>query len=180
MDSFSPITYRQGKRGRSSYDSSRITGHGCLLDLLWNSMMKPNSKQIFLGILALIAGILAGGMVVVTVEALGHRVYPFPADLDLNDPKALGEYIAQLPAGAFLFVLLAYALGALAGSMVASLIGGRTPGIIVGALLCLFGFLNLAMIPHPIWFGPGVLIANGLGTMFGIQAARNPGGNRES
>ena len=143
-------------------------------------MMKPHVKQILFAILAVIAGILVGGMVVGAVEALGHRVYPVPADLDPSDPKALGEYIAQLPAGAFLFVLLAFAFGALGGSLVASLIGGRTPGIIVGAVLCLFGFLNLVMIPHPVWFGPGVLLANGLGTMLGIQAARNPDGNRET
>ena len=143
-------------------------------------MMKSHVKQLLFAILAVIAGILVGGMVVGAVEALGHRVYPVPADLNPSDPKALGEYIAQLPAGAFLFVLLAFAFGALGGALVASLIGGRTPGSIVGAVLCLFGFLNLVMIPHPVWFGPGVLLANGLGTMLGIQAARNPDGNRET
>ncbi len=113
-------------------------------------------------------------------EKIGHSIYPPPEGMNYHDPNVLKELIATMPLGAFLFVLLGYGNGAFAGSIVGGLIGGRNASIIVGATLCLFGFIVLMMIPHPIWFGPSVLLVNGLGTVLGLQVLKLKKGNAGS
>lgn len=106
-------------------------------------------------ILAVVAGVILAGLLVYAVETVGHQVYPPPADLDMKNMAAMGAYVATLPIGALLFVLLAYALGSFAGGWLAAKIA-RTSQIhlplTVGGIQLLFGILNLIAIPHPLWF----------------------------
>ena len=94
-------------------------------------------------------------VIISLVQSLGHVLYPFPGALDPNDPEALAQVIAQAPLGALLMVEMAYILGcAFAGALVTRLAPGfglRLP-LIVGALFTLAGFMNMAAIPHPLWF----------------------------
>lgn len=140
--------------------------------------MKLSLNPIGKAILGTVAGVIVGGIMVGFSEKIGHSFYPPPGGLDFNDPVVLKELIATLPVGAFLFVLLAYGLGAIAGTITGGLIGGRKAAVIVGAILCLFGFMALLMIPHPIWFGPCVLVVNGLGTILGLQVNKAIRGNK--
>ena len=140
--------------------------------------MKLSLNPIGKAILGTLAGVVAGSIMVGLTEKVGHRIYPVPEGMDFNDPNKLKDWIAIMPLGAFLFVLLGYCLGAFAGSIVGGLIGGRKASIIVGATLCLFGFIVLMMIPHPIWFGPCVLVVNGLGTILGLQVNKAIRGNK--
>jgi hypothetical protein len=106
-------------------------------------------------ILAALLGTAAATAVIFAIESLSHRLYPPPAGLNVREPAALKAFIATLPIGAFLMVLLAYALGSLVGGMVATLIAGRgtsRPALFVGGLLMLFGVMDLVVIPHPLWF----------------------------
>ena len=106
-------------------------------------------------ILAVVAGVILAGIVVYAVEAIGHQVYPPPEGLDMKNMEAMKAYVATLPAGALLFVLLAYALGSFAGGWLAAKIA-RTSQIhlplTVGGVQLLFGIINIVMIPHPTWF----------------------------
>lgn len=131
-------------------------------------------------ILGTFAGVVGGAIMVGLTEKIGHSIYPPPEGMNYHDPNVLKELIATMPLGAFLFVLLGYGNGAFAGSIVGGLIGGRNASIIVGATLCLFGFIVLMMIPHPIWFGPSVLLVNGLGTVLGLQVLKLKKGNAGS
>jgi hypothetical protein len=52
-------------------------------------------------------------------------------------------------------VALAHVLGSVMGGAAATLVAGGASlrqGVIVGAVLLLGGIVNLAMIPHPLWF----------------------------
>ncbi len=131
--------------------------------------MKRNMNPLFRTILGTIAGVVAGSIMVAISEKVGHTIYPTTAGIDFNDLEVLADLIANMPLGAFLFVLLGYGLGAFAGSVVGGLIGGRIASILAGATLCLFGLIVLMMIPHPPWFGPSVLVVNGLGTTVGLR-----------
>lgn len=105
-------------------------------------------------ILAPIAGIVVGSLVVAAVEALGHAAYPAPT-LDLNDVAAMRAEIARLPIGALWFVLAAWWLGAFGGVAAAVRLAGRRPWLhagIVGGVMLAAVVANLAMIPHPSWF----------------------------
>ncbi len=111
---------------------------------------------------SVVAGVVAGGLLVALVEKLGHLVYPPPEGLDSKDLEAMKEFVATLPVGAFLFVLLAWAVGSLGGGWLAAKIAARKPlvhALIVGGVLMIGGILTLVTIPHPLWFTiVGVLV----------------------
>jgi len=119
-------------------------------------------------ILAVVAGVVVGGLVVFVVQAIGHRVYPPPEGIDPMDREAMAEVARNLPTGAFGFVVGAWVAGALAASRVASGIAAHAgPGWTAGLVLVAFTVVNLVLLPHPTWvaFGgvAGMLVAIALG-----------------
>jgi pimeloyl-ACP methyl ester carboxylesterase len=112
-------------------------------------------KRLARGALATVVGLLGAGLVVAGVEMLGHRVYPVPAELALDSREAMAAYVASLPVGAILFVLLAWVLGTLVGGVIAVAIARRRPRLyagIIAALILVGAGMNFSMIPHPSWF----------------------------
>lgn len=104
---------------------------------------------------SVVAGVFAAGLFTWLIQRLGHTVYPPPEGLISTDRAALTEYVAGLPLGALLFVLGSYGGGTLLGGWVAGRIAADRKllhAMIVGAIQLLFGVLNVAMIPHPLWF----------------------------
>jgi hypothetical protein len=60
--------------------------------------------------------------------------------------------MAEIPQAAFRFVLLGYVLGSLVGGYTAAKIGRAARlALVVGAILMVFGILNVVLIPHPLW-----------------------------
>ena len=109
----------------------------------------------FRRIAAAVAGLAGSVALIMVVQAVGVWLYPPPSDLDFSDPDALAALMAQMPLGALLMVELSYAAGSLAGGAIARRVApNRTTGplLVVGGLLTLAGFANLAAIPHPLWF----------------------------
>ena len=123
-----------------------------------------------------IAGIVIAGLVIMLVEMIGHTVYPPPPDLDFADTAAMAAYVQTLPAGAFLFVILAWGFGSCCGTLVSCKIGGTRPivfaCVIGGAILAGVAY-NLATIPHPVWVaiaGVGLTISGAwLGMLLGSK-----------
>jgi len=106
-------------------------------------------------ILLIIAGIITGTIIIYLVELVGHFFYPPPEEINTTDLEALKQIISDLPVGAFVFVLLAYALGSFGGALLTATISKSSKvvnAVIVGAVLMIFGIINLLMIPHPVWF----------------------------
>ncbi len=106
-------------------------------------------------ILAVIAAIVLGSVIVWIVEKLGQTIYPFPEDLDPSDYEAIKEYIKTAPLGAMLMVILAHFMGAFTSGIVATKIGKTNQmrlAIISGSIFTVFGIMNLLMIPGPVWF----------------------------
>ncbi|MGE0606491.1 MAG: hypothetical protein AB7O62_05130, partial [Pirellulales bacterium] len=102
-------------------------------------------------VLAVVLGVLAAGLLIGLLEALGHLVFPPPAGLDPSDAASL----AQLHAGHFLAVLLAWGVGTLGGAWVAGKVARHeivTHGLIVGGLLMAAGIWQMLQFPHPVWF----------------------------
>lgn len=107
------------------------------------------------GIAATVAGVLVAGLTIAGIEWLGHRLYPPPEGLKADDLEALAAYVAALPIGALLFVLLAWLLGVFLGGLVAALLAGRRPRLyagVIAAVILLGAIANFAMVPHPAWF----------------------------
>ncbi len=109
----------------------------------------------FRNILAVVLGIVTAVIVVFAVEALGHAIYPPPANLDFADKEVMRAYIAGLPLAALLFVMAAWIAATFAGGMLACYIARQQPLVyagIVGAMVLLGTVINLLSIPHPLWF----------------------------
>lgn len=129
-------------------------------------------------VLAVVAGLGLSVAVVGGVEALSSRLYPLPEGLDYNDRAAMTAAISQLPAGAFVAVLVAWGLGALAGSFAAVYVSGRdAPGYLIGVLLGAAAIANLLVIPHPLWMWVGAAILIPLGTLIGVRKSGTRGGS---
>ena len=112
-------------------------------------------------ILAALAGLVVGIAVISLIQKISHSVYPFPSDVQWNNPEAARLALQQAPVGALLIVLLGYIVGSYAAGLVAAIIGplaAKRNAILIGAVLTFTGVVNLVMLPHPGWFWVSVLV----------------------
>jgi len=113
-------------------------------------------------ILAVVAGLVTGFVLVACIEAIGYIFYPPPAGLDMTSTEQMGAYIQTLPTGAFLFVLAAWTIATFGGGLVACLVAKTKPMMfasIIGFCLLAASVFNLVMHPHPTWFSISAVIA---------------------
>lgn len=96
-----------------------------------------------------VLGVVAAGLVVMLVEALGHSMFPPAPGFDPTAPD-----LALVPVGALATLALAWTLGPLAGGLVCTLVGkpsSPVPAFVVGLLFLAADIANLVMIPSPAW-----------------------------
>jgi hypothetical protein len=112
-------------------------------------------KNIFRNILAIVAAILAGGLVIMLIQALNAKLYPMPPGLDFKDSAAVKQYANSLPVGAFLMVLLSYLVGFTLAVFLAIRLSVSMPerqGLLTTMFFGAASVLNLLSLPHPMWF----------------------------
>ena len=136
-------------------------------------------RNIGRSILAVLGGGVVCAILIFAVEAVGSRIYPLPTGVDPTDLEALKAAAAQLPTGAYLFVLLGWFIGPLAGSWLAARLAPGSPvlhGMILAGLVAGSAILNLVVLPHPAWMwvaGPLVILGGGwLGARLAGRTAR--------
>jgi len=112
-------------------------------------------------ILRSVAGVFFGAClaigIIILVGQISGRMYPPPPGLDPSDRSAQAAFIASLPLGAFLMILLAWGLGTFAGALVCGKVAGRAKlahGLVLATLLLVAGTSNMMVIPHPLWMWP--------------------------
>ena len=101
-----------------------------------------------------IAALAAAMVLIMLVQQLNLLLFPLPDWVDTNNPEHLSELMSTLPLPALLMVELSYVLGSLAaGLLLAFLTKGKClwQVLVVGGLLTLAGFANLASVQHPLW-----------------------------
>ena len=121
-----------------------------------------NNMDIIKKILPVLIGMLSGILLVIFADNLVELIYPIPENIDPNNELQLAEYIKDMPASAYLVLIINYALAALAAGLIATAIskknnkGLRTtspvPAIICGGILTVAGFVNALNLSHPTWF----------------------------
>jgi len=126
-------------------------------------------------ILATIAGILIGGIIIGIVESIGHMIYPPPEGVDMKDPEQIKTIMHTIPFGAKFAVLVAWFLGILGGGIAAVLISGRKamPALIVAVVLLALAVVTMVMIPHPVWMMIGAVVATALGWFGATRFAKS-------
>ena len=118
------------------------------------------AKRILLSVLAVVLGIVAGMIFMMSLHMATTLVYPLPEGVDFmvqepENQERLREWFGTLPTGAFLLAIACHGLGCMAGALVAMLVSGRrslVPPLVVGAFFTACGIMNLSSIPHPSWF----------------------------
>lgn len=131
-------------------------------------------------LLAVVVGAVIAFGLIAAVQLVSTRMYPMPAGLDPANREAMSNYIATLPVGAFLMVLLSYALGGLGGGFAAAKLAPKarfTHAGVIAILLIAASALNLMSFSHPVWFWVAniavVLVFPRVGA---VAATRGPGG----
>lgn len=106
-------------------------------------------------IIAVIAGILAGGVVNMGIITLGPMVIPSPPGADMSTMEGIAAAMPLMQAKHFLVPFLAHALGSFVGALVAALIAiSHKMGIAlgIGAFTMLGGIYMAYILPAPLWF----------------------------
>jgi hypothetical protein len=116
---------------------------------------------------------LATGIIILVAQISG-RIYPPPPGLDYGDTEAMKAFMASLPTGAYLMILVAWGLGTFAGAWVCARVAGRAKlahGLVLATLLLVAGVSNMFVIPHPVWMWPSAFAVFALAGVAGGRLA---------
>lgn len=128
-------------------------------------------------ILAVLAGIVAGGIVISMIQAINSRLYPLPAGFDPANREMVRQHVASLPPLAFCVVLLSYAAGIPIAVFLAARLSATAParqGVLIAAFFGAASVMNLLALPHPTWFW----VANFAVLFFALWAGIRGGARR--
>jgi hypothetical protein len=128
----------------------------------------------FRSFLAVVLGFVLAGGAVAVVERVGHRIYPPPSDLDPTNQAALKAYMERAAIGALAFQPLAWFVGTLAGTWLATLISRRLHFLhaaFVGLLMLGASVFMLLVYPAPGWMIAMGLAAAPVATFLGYRLA---------
>lgn len=113
-------------------------------------------------ILAVPAGLLAGGIGIFLIEALGHQLYPLPAGMNQNDMEGMKTYVTTAPFMALFFVIIAYAVGALVSGFVSTKVAAdrsKLYALLCGLIFLVQSIYMMYSLPTPTWFWiAGILV----------------------
>lgn len=117
-------------------------------------------------IVGLIVGVLVGGLTVGLVEALGHALFPLPADIDVSKPEVLRTLMDLIPLNNKIAVIVAWTLGIFAGGCTAAYLAkrGPVPAWWVGGILFSMAVSTMISIPHPTWMWIAAIAATIVGS----------------
>lgn len=121
-------------------------------------------------VVGVVTGVLLAAIVLALIQVASLIMYPLPEGLDHNDPNAFAAYMAGLPMGAFIIVLVSWFVGPLVGGSVSGFIAGRSEmlhAVPIAVLFLLASVYNMATLPHPMWFWAPGLLASPLGAWLG-------------
>jgi len=112
-------------------------------------------NPILKNILAVIAGAVIGSLVNGGLILISSSVITPPEGADVTTIEGLKASIHLFEPRHFIFPFLAHALGTFAGAIIAVLIAATHKmkmAMIVGGLFFIGGFINVMMLPAPMWF----------------------------
>jgi MFS family permease len=113
--------------------------------------MPPAIKSV----LSVLGAAVVGYLLFFVVQNISSAMYSLPDSVHMDDGEALAGPMAALPLGAFMLVLLSYAIGSFVAGWMAARYAPSSPvghAVAVGVLLTLVGLINLTAFRHPTWY----------------------------
>lgn len=141
--------------------------------------MNPRIKNI----LAVVAGMVIGGMVNMGIIMISGAIIPPPEGADVTTTEGLKASMHLFKPIHFLMPFLAHALGTLVGAFVAAYLAANQKmrfAMIIGVITLIGGISAVYMLPSPTWFtivdlvGAYIPMAY-LGGKLGINLTQTPG-----
>lgn len=106
-------------------------------------------------IVAVICGIVVGGVVNMTLVSIGPSLIPLPEGADISTTEGLRDSMTLFAPANFLFPFLGHALGTLSGAFVAAKLAAKRPLIlafVIGAFFLAGGISMVLLVGGPLWF----------------------------
>ena len=106
-------------------------------------------------VIAVIVGLVIGGIVNMALVTISPSLIPPPAGVDVTNVESLSKAIHLFEPRHFVMPFLAHALGTLVGALVAYLIAASRKvqlAYVVGVFFLVGGIAASFMIPAPTWF----------------------------
>lgn len=110
---------------------------------------------IFRNILAVIAGVVLGGVVNYGIIIISGSIIPPPEGADVTTSEGIAASIHLWQPQHFIMPFLAHALGTFAGALLAGAIAGSHKmifALVIGFVFLLGGLAMTFEVPSPIWF----------------------------
>jgi hypothetical protein len=126
-------------------------------------------------LIAVVAGVIVGGVVVFLVEGIGSMLLLALAGIEPTTAQGAAALAGVRPTETLLVMVLAYVLGPLSGGYIAARLAPAKRyyhAIAVGAVQMLFGIITLTLFPHPPWFWIATLIVFIPAAMAGASLVR--------
>ena len=120
--------------------------------------MNPTLRNI----LAVIIGVIVGGIINMGIINISGSIIPLPAGVDPSNTESLQKAMPLFGPEQFIFPFLAHAIGTLAGAYAAARLAAshsKQLAYIVGAVFFMGGMTASYMLPAPVWFSALDLIA---------------------
>ncbi len=112
-------------------------------------------NPILKNVLAVICGLLLGGIVNMAIILLSGHIIPPPPGTDVTTSEGLQAALPLFEPKHFLMPFLAHALGTLTGAFVTAKIAANNKmrlAIVIGIVNLLGGLTNIFILPSPLWF----------------------------
>jgi len=112
-------------------------------------------NSILRNILAVIAGVIFGSIVNMSIIMSSGNIIPPPAGVDVTNMESLKTNMHLFQPKHFLLPFLAHALGTFAGALITALIAASHQmkfAIGLGVWFLIGGIANVFMLPSPLWF----------------------------
>ncbi len=113
--------------------------------------MNPTLRNI----LAVITGLLVGGIVNMGIISISGSLIPPPEGADVTTSDGLKASMHLFQPKHFIMPFLAHALGTFVGALIAALLGATRKmqlAIVVGVFFLIGGIAAVYMLPSPLWF----------------------------
>jgi hypothetical protein len=112
-------------------------------------------NTIIRNILAVIAGLVLGGIVNMGIVTISGSIIPPPEGVDPNDVESLKANMHLFQPQHFIMPFLAHALGTFAGALITALIAVKHKmilALLIGVCFLFGGIMMVMMVPAPTWF----------------------------
>ena len=113
-------------------------------------------------VLAIVVGLVVGGIVNYGMVILGPSVIDYPEGMDISDEVSFKAHAHLLTSKHFMWAFLAHALGALTGAFSTAKLAAVSKmkyALFIGVFFLVGGIAMVQMIPAPGWFVALDLIA---------------------